>query len=124
MYLTHRFGSLETLDRARYWLIRHGFEVDQSDEAEHDETRLTMRLDLSEVSAALALIDSIEQTDPAGWPGWLDGPRTVHAHAPHARPVSGSVPGSTPIHWQGRQDHPASDPLCCKVCEYMLSRWE
>jgi len=127
MMLTHHFGSVQTLDRARYWLTRHGFEVAPSDFAEHDETRLAMSLHLSEVSAALALIDSIERTDSRGWPGLLDLPRELHAHTAHTqkRPRElASIAGKTPIHWEAHLETPSGDPLFSKIREYMLSRWE
>jgi hypothetical protein len=125
MWLTHRFGSVETLERARYWLTQHGFEVARSDFAEHDETRLSMSLDLSEVSAALALIDSIERTDSRGWPGLFELPTTLHLHAGDSQtPPKELGPGlaTSPIHWQSHLEHPSSDPTCCKICDYMLSR--
>jgi len=127
MFLTHRFGSVDTLDRARYWLTHHGFDVALANPAEHDETRLAMSLDLSQVSAALSLIDSIERADPQGWPGVFDLPKTLHAHGARAkrRPEElTSNTATTPIHWQAHEEHPSSDPLCCKICEYMLSKWE
>lgn len=124
MFLTHRFGSSETLDRARFWLNHHGIEVANSNGAEHDASRLSMKVELSRVSAALALIDSIERTDPEGWPGLLDRTRTLTAREKQSQAAECSSPAPTPIHWEGRKDHLANDPLCCKVCEYMLSRWE
>jgi hypothetical protein len=127
MFLTHRFGSVDTLDRARYWLTRHGFEVAHSNSAEHDETRLVMSLGLSEVSAALALIDSIERTDSQGWPGLFDPPKTLHSHRAHSHrhpEELASSTATTPIHWQGRHEHPSTDPHSCKVCEFMFSRSE
>jgi len=127
MFLTHHFGSVETLDRARQWLARHGIEIVHSDSAEHDETRLVMRLDLSQVSAALALIDSIERTDSQGWPGFHDPPRTLHVHAALSQKQAeelASKRAASPIHWQAHEEHPSSDPLCSKVSEYMFTRWE
>jgi hypothetical protein len=123
MLLTHRFGSVETLDRARYWLTRLGFKVAPSNFPGHDETRLAMILDLSMIPAALALIDSFELSDPHGWPGILDQNRILHVHGPHPlrSAMSESARPSAPIHWEARHEHPSSDPLCSKTCEYMLS---
>jgi len=127
MFLSHRFNSLDTLDRARFWLTRHGFEVARPNPAEHDEMRLAMSLDLSQVSAALALIDSIERTDSHGWPGLQDLPTKPQLREARARkhpegPTS--VTTTTPIHWQAHHEHPSTDPTCCKVCEFMFSRPE
>jgi hypothetical protein len=126
MWLTHRFGSVETLERARYWLTQRGFEVARSDSPEHDETRLAMSLDLSEVSAALALIDSIERADSKGWPSVFDRPTTLHLQAGDKANPKELGPGvaTSPIHWQAHLEHHSGDPAVCKICEYMFSRWE
>ena len=127
MFLTHRFGSVDTLDRAKFWLTRHGFEVANSNPGEHDETRLAMSLDLSQVSAALALIDSIERTDAKGWPGHYDRPKALQAQGARSRKhpkESTSVTATTPIHWQSHHEHPSTDPTCCKICEFMFGRPE
>ncbi|WP_435010165.1 hypothetical protein P12x_001395 [Tundrisphaera lichenicola] len=124
MLLTHRFGSAETLDRARFWLNHHGIEVASTNTSNHDASRMAINVDLPRASAALALIDSIERSDPEGWPGLLDRTRAIHADEANPSRDDGSGPASTPIHWEARKDHPSSDPLCCKICEYMLSRWE
>jgi hypothetical protein len=127
MFLTHRFGSVDTLDRARYWLTHHGFEVAQPNPEEHDETRLALSLELSQVSAALALIDSIERTDSRGWPGLHDRPKTPHGHRARSRnrpEQPTSVTATTPIHWRAHHEHPSTDPTCCKICEFMFSRPE
>jgi len=127
MLLTHHFGSVETLDRARQWLTHLGFEVANSDSPEHDRTRLVMNVDLSRVSAALALIDSVERADSLGWPGFHDLPTTLRAHGGHASehpaPPS-STRATAPIHWQAHHEPPPVDPHCCKVCEYMFGRPE
>jgi len=128
MLLTHRFGSVETLSRARYWLTRHGFEIEPVDFGPHDATRLALNVDFSQAAAALALIDSIEGSDPDGWPGMYDQPKTLHVHAPRPAgeiPVPGNGSARSPIHWHHHHDEAtAADPSSCKFCEYMLSRWE
>jgi hypothetical protein len=127
MLLTHHFGSVETLDRARHWLAHHGIEIAHSDSPEHDETRLVMRLELSQVSAALALIDSIERADSQGWPGFHDQPKTLRVHAApsqqHAEELA-SMRATSPIHWEAHHEYPPSDPHSSKVSEYMFTRWE
>jgi len=127
MLFSHRFGSAETLSRARYWMTRLGFEIAPTDPASHDVSRLVYQVDLSQASAVQALIDSIEGTDPEGWPGFMTpSPRVRRdkGHAPSAFDAIAPDPERTPIHWQGRDDAATADPVCSRVREYMLSRWE
>ena len=127
MLLSHRFGSVDTLSRARYWLTRHGFEVAKTDDANHDVSRLTLNVDFSSASAALALIDSIELSDPDGWPGFMTPPRTLHGHEPQADSPAGGplrAQATTPIHWYHHEETSPADPVSSRVREYMFSRWE
>jgi len=127
MLFSHRFGSVETLTRAKNWLTHHGFEVVNANEPSHDVSRLTLNVDFSQASAAFALIDSIERSDPDGWPSYSTPPRSIHSHAPHADTCSQGHHdhrSCTPICWHPREEAALSDPTHSKVAEYMFSRWE
>jgi hypothetical protein len=127
MLLSHRFGSVETLSRARHWLTSLGFEVAAFDPRSHDVSRLSLKVDFAQAAAALALIDSIEQSDPEGWPGFLTSPKTIHHHAAHMIPNCFDHehgPTKTPIHWEKPEETASTDQVSRKVSEYMLSRWE
>ena len=126
MFISHRFGSVETLSRARRWLTTLGFEVAPFDPQTHDSSRLSLRVDLSEASAVLTLIDAIEQTDPEGWPSLMTSPKALHHHDAHAfwRHDPQHGPSHTPIHWQKPEEPTTNDPVSTLVREYMLSRWE
>jgi hypothetical protein len=127
MLFSHRFGSLETLSRAHYWLTRHGFEVVKTDDPAHDVTRLTLNVGYSKASAALALIDSIERSDPEGWPGISTPSRTPRFREMQAKPQARgrhSEHSSTPIHWHHHEETSPADPVSSRVREYMFSRWE
>jgi len=123
MLLTHRFGSSEALDRAIYWLTWHGIEVSHSEVAGQDCSRLILNLPLSEVSAALALIDSIENADPEGWPPLFERPRGIHSHATPPAEVAVRRSSPHPIHWQSREPEPAIDHESRKAYEYGIARW-
>jgi hypothetical protein len=127
MLISHRFGSVETLSRAQYWLTRQGFEVVPPGDPAHDVSRLTLRVDFPKASAALALIDSIESSDPQGWPSNLTPSRKRLAHpsqeAIHPQGEFASKPG-TPIHWHSGEETSPADPISSKIREYMFSRWE
>jgi len=127
MLFSHRFGSVETLSRARYWMTRLGFEIVPTNPDSHDIARLSFNIDFSQASAALALIDSIEGTDPEGWPSMMSQTKKFRAEKSHASPgldSSSQGPARTPIHWHKRDDTHLADPESSKVSEYMLSRWE
>jgi hypothetical protein len=127
MLFSHRFGSVETLSRARYWMTRLGFEIAPANPNSHDVSRLSFNIDFSQASAALALIDSIEATDPDGWPGITSPSKKFRSEKSHVSPSLEVIPHDperTPIHWHRRDDSSSADPVSSKVCEYMLSRWE
>ncbi len=125
MLFSHRFGSVETLSRARYWMDRLGFEVAPPDPTSHDVSRLSLSVNFSQAAAAQALIDSIERSDPNGWPGHLTPPTALHGLDRHeAGHTCDRAPSTEPIHWHKREEAATADPHSCKVCEYMFSRWE
>jgi hypothetical protein len=127
MLFTHRFGSVETLSRAQYWLTHHGFEVVPPADPAHDVARLTLNVEFSKTSAALALIDSIENADPRGWPSNTTPSRSLHAHSAHEpNPHQGehARKAGTPIHWHSGEEASPADPVSSKIREYMFSRWE
>jgi hypothetical protein len=127
MLFSHRFGSVETLNRAQHWLTELGFEVVKNSEPAHDVSRLTLSVDFSKAAAALALIDSIERSDPEGWPSHSSPSRT-----PHDKPSQPAIcahghhdhKSCTPICWHSHEDTSPADPVSSKVREYMFSRWE
>jgi hypothetical protein len=127
MLFSHRFGSVETLSRARYWMNRLGFEIAPNNEDSHDVSRLSLNVDFSKAAAAMALIDSIEASDPEGWPGFTTPTRKFHAnHEKKPTETNEGRPNSaqSPIHWHRRDDVASADPHASKVVEYMSSRWE
>jgi hypothetical protein len=127
MLFSHRFGSVETLARAQQWLTELGFDVVKNDEPSHDASRLTLSVDFSKASAALALIDSIERSDPEGWPAYSAPSRTPHKAMSHAAacPIGHHDSNScTPICWHSHEETSPADPVSTRVREYMLSRWE
>jgi hypothetical protein len=117
MLFSHRFDSAETLSRAKFWLNHHGFEVVKSDGPSHDPSRLVMSVAFSKAAAALALIGSIENSEPRGWP-LLDAASEASTDD---RPT---LKNGTPIHWEGRNEAAFEHEDCRKISEYMFSRWE
>jgi hypothetical protein len=127
MFISHRFGSVETLSRARHWLTRLGFEVASFDPESHDASRLSLKVGLAQASAAISLLDSIERSDPEGWPGFMTRPNFIHLHGAHTIPSCSDhdhAPTKTPIHWQKPDETASTHLVSSKVSEYMFSRWE
>jgi hypothetical protein len=127
MLFSHRFGSVESLSRARYWMNRLGFEIAPNNEDSHDVSRLSLNVDFSKAAAAMALIDSIEASDPEGWPGFTTPTRKFHAsHDKNSAETKEGRPASarSPIHLHLRDDVASADPHASKVVEYMFSRRE
>lgn len=127
MIFSHRFGSVETLSRARYWMTRLGFEIARPNSESHDVSRLSLNIDFSRSAAAMALIDSIEASDPDGWPGFMAPSRpfpSVHDARSDESTQHLAAPARTPIHWHRRDDAASANPETSKVVEYMLSRGE
>jgi hypothetical protein len=127
MLFSHRFGSAESLSRARYWMTRLGFDVATPNGESHDVSRLSLNVDFSKAAAAMALIDSIEASDPDGWPGFLTPTRSVQfRHDLGANELIDGHPraAASPIHWHHRDDTTTVEPQASRVVEYMLSRWE
>ncbi len=129
MLFSHHFASVETMNRARFWLTWHGFtvqEVRPTDPATIPSPRLAVHVTLAQAAAARALIGSIEHTDapaslslsqtPAAQRWYTDDARTTSA-------VGSSQPSGTPIHWHSRDDA-NGDPTAARVAEYMFGHHE
>ena len=80
-YLTHSFASLETLDRARRWLVQAGFDPSQIEAITEGIPRIAIRVDAGQAAEASMMIDVAELTDPHGLPSFWDLARQKHIHA-------------------------------------------
>lgn len=72
MYITHHFSHQETLNRARYWLTRFGFDAGRIEVSTEGTPRISLRAYPSEVAAAELLFAAFELADPYGSPGFWD----------------------------------------------------
>jgi hypothetical protein len=79
-YLTHQFAHLETLQRARRWLIHAGFEPSQIEAMTDGIPRIAVRLRPGEAAQAELVIDAVELTDPQGNPSFWDLARQKHVY--------------------------------------------
>ena len=83
-YLTHQFAHLETLDRARRWLVHAGFDPSQIEVMTDGIPRIAIKLAPGQAAEAAQVLDAVEQTDPQGLPSFWDLARQPHVHREHA----------------------------------------
>jgi hypothetical protein len=86
-YLTHQFASLETLERARRWLIHAGFDPSQIEAMTDGIPRIAVRLGPGQAAEAELVIDAVELTDPKGNPSFWDLARQKHIYPKAASPT-------------------------------------
>jgi hypothetical protein len=82
-YLTHQFAHLETLERARRWLVHAGFDPSQIHAVTDGIPRIAVILNPGQGVEAELIIDAAELTDPEGPPSFWDLARQQHIHAIH-----------------------------------------
>jgi len=83
-YLTHDFAHVETLERARRWLVHAGFASSQIEVSCDGIPRISVRVDLGQAAEAELIINAAERGDPDGLPGFWDLARIEHPHTHHA----------------------------------------
>ena len=79
-YLTHQFAHLETLERARRWLVHAGFDSSQIEVVTEGIPRIAIRVAPGEAAEAELIIDAVELGDPEGMPSFRDLARQKHIH--------------------------------------------
>jgi hypothetical protein len=71
-YVTHHFAHAETLDRARRWLVRAGFDPGRIEAHTRGILSLAVAVEAGESAEAQRIIDAAESSDPDGHPGiWV-----------------------------------------------------
>lgn len=80
-YLTHQFAHLETLQRARRWLVHAGFDPCQIEAVHEGIPRIAVRVRPGEASAVEQIISVAEMTDPEGLPSFWELARQPHIHS-------------------------------------------
>lgn len=126
MYYTHHFASQATLDRARSWLLELGFPPSSLEVHTAGIPRISVAVEPARVSEVELLIDSLELSDPHGWPGLWEVAHQVHVNPPYVEAVELAHPqtsAATAIGW-----HPHDAPLGAagdddRVGEAMRRRW-
>jgi hypothetical protein len=77
-YVTHQFSHVETLERARRWLIQAGINPSRIEAHTHGIPRISVAVDGAEAAEVQFVIDVAESSDPDGSPGIWDQARQQH----------------------------------------------
>jgi hypothetical protein len=79
-YISHQFAHLETLDRARRWLIQNGIEPSRIEVHTDGIPRLAVAVDAGQFAEVELLISAAESSDPDGNPSFWDLARQKHVY--------------------------------------------
>jgi hypothetical protein len=77
-YVTHQFSHVETLERARRWLVQAGIDPSRIEAHTHGMPRISVAVDGPEAAEVQFVIDVAESSDPDGSPGIWDLARLHH----------------------------------------------
>lgn len=77
-YVTHQFSHVETLERARRWLVQAGIDPDRIEAHTHGVPRLSVAVEGAQAAEVQLVIDAAESSDPEGSPGIWDLARQQH----------------------------------------------
>jgi hypothetical protein len=102
-YVTHQFAHVETLERARRWLVRAGIDPSRIEARTQGILNLAVAVEAGESAEVECIIDVAESSDPDGNPGiWhLASRRHVDPQADTATSTVGTAahPHSFVIGW-------------------------
>ena len=94
-YVTHQFAHIETLERARRWLIQAGIDASRIEARTQGLLTLAVAVEPGESAEVQQIIDAAESSDPDGNPGIFD-----LANQRHVYPQTSTAPagGGTATH--------------------------
>ena len=81
-YVTREFAHLETLERARRWLIEVGFDPARIEVHTHGVLRITVAVQSGQADEAERILDAVTASDPDGPPSFWDHADPHHQHHP------------------------------------------
>jgi hypothetical protein len=90
-YVTHQFAHVETLERARRWLVHLGIDPSRIAARTHGTINLTVAVGAGESTEVQHVFDVAEASDPHGPPGiWeIAGRRQLDLQADTATSIAG-----------------------------------
>lgn len=119
MFITHHFSHQETLNRARYWLTRFGFDAGRMEVSTEGTPRISLRAEPSEVAEAELLFAALELADPYGAPGFWDSGLAVRHITSTADVALPEVHAATAVGWHPPDVDLSSDPVVRALFEMM-----
>jgi hypothetical protein len=86
-FVTREFAQIETLERAKRWLIEVGFHPSRIELHTHGTPRITVSCEAGQAEEVERIFDAVASSDPAGSPGFWD--QSQHPHDPkQAKPAT------------------------------------
>ncbi len=79
-YISHEFAHIETLERARRWLVQAGIDVSRIEVHTDGIPRLAVAVEPGEAAEVELVIAAAESGDPDGNPGFWDLARQKHVY--------------------------------------------
>jgi hypothetical protein len=79
-FVTREFVQLETLERAKRWLIEVGFHPSRIELHTHGTLRITVSVEAGQAAEVEKILDAVAVSDPAGSPSFWDHPQ--HGQGP------------------------------------------
>jgi hypothetical protein len=92
-YVTHQFAHIETLARARRWLVLAGIDPGRIEAHTRGIFRLAVGVAAGESAEVQRVIDVVESSDPDGHPGFWEMARRGH-HVDQQASTAASAGGS------------------------------
>jgi hypothetical protein len=97
-YVTREFAHLETLERAKRWLIEVGFHPSRIEVHTHGTPRITVSVEAGQADEVDRVLDAVAASDPEGSPSFWD--HSQHhpvdpKQAKPATPASGALESET-----------------------------
>ena len=71
-YMTHQFAHVETLERARRWMVQAGIDRSRIEARTQGILSLAVAVEAGESAEVQRIIDVAESSDPDGYPGIWD----------------------------------------------------
>ncbi len=120
MLITHHFRHQETLDRARYWLTRFGFDPSRMEVSVEGTPRISVMAEPSAAAEAELLFAALELSDPDGQPGfWHAGLPLRPSVTAADEPEAAAVHAATAVGWHPPDVDLYSDPVVRALFDVM-----
>jgi len=85
-YVTREFAHLETLERAKKWLIEVGFHPSRIEVHTQGTPRMTVAVEAGQADEVERVLDAVASSDPDGSPGFWDHSKQ-HIDTNQAKPL-------------------------------------